>query len=403
VIARLRSAGFARAVLLYLAVFCAVGAWLPWTGATPRPAPPWAVATGLDRPFSSLPFLAGVAALFASTLACTWGRLGRIVALARGARPAAAVELVGPADEVAAFLRARGFRGAGRLRRRFTAALFGGWVLHVGLLVLIAGALVQQAFHEGGNFVLTEGERADLAAPLVVFGRERGPLAPASPPDLSVALDAFDPFLLETGYAPDRHSTLLVERRGEPPREVELDRVRGVRIGGVTIYQAIPTGLSLVIDVEGAGLRTVHMQPVGPTRSTGDAIAPDGVRVPFDLRSERPLGFRAGTGRLEATVGADRRPIAEGESFDFGPGRARLVRFARWGGFSYDRSPGKPAAWAGFAAVLLGCALLVFPAGVAVVPSSPDDPPAWVFVARGGELLEAEWSARTDAPPPPGT
>jgi hypothetical protein len=400
---RLRSAAFARAVLLYLAVFCGVGAWLPWTGSSPRPPPAWAVATGLDHPFSSLPFLAGVAALFASTLACTWGRLGRIRDLARGARPPGAVELAGPAGEVTAFLRARGFRGEGRLRRRFAPALLGGWVLHVGLLVLVAGALVQQAFHDGGNFALTEGEQTDLSLPRVVFDRERGPLAPADPPALTVALDAFDPFLLEAGYAPDRHSTLVVERPGEPPRTVQLDRVRGVRFGGVTIYQAIPTGLSLVIDVERSGLRTVHMRPVGPTRSVGEALAPGDVVVPFELRSERPLGFRAGTGKLEASVGAERRQIAEGATFDFGPTRARLVGFARWGGFSYDRSPGKPAAWAGFALVLLGCALLVFPAGVAVVPCSPDDPPAWVFVARGAELIEAEWSARAGAPPPAGT
>src|SRR5690242_19760063 len=88
-VALLRSAAFARAVLVYLAVFGGVGAWLPWVTDPARPAPGWATAVGLDHPFSSAWFVGGVVLLFASTLACTWGRRARIAAARRGLLPRA--------------------------------------------------------------------------------------------------------------------------------------------------------------------------------------------------------------------------------------------------------------------------------------------------------------------------
>src|SRR6266568_5320071 len=166
----LRSPAFARATLVYLASYAAIGAWLPWTRPGGSPAPGWARAAWLDAPFSSPLFLAGCAALFASTFACTWGRAARIRATWRGDLLPGALELAPrPAVQLEPFLRQNGFRGAGPVRRRFVAGLWGGWLLHVGLLVLMAGVLVQQALHDGANFELAPGEKLRLDEPGAAF------------------------------------------------------------------------------------------------------------------------------------------------------------------------------------------------------------------------------------------
>jgi hypothetical protein len=75
------------------------------------------------------------------------------------------------------------------------------------------------------------------------------------------------------------------------------------------------------------------------------------------------------------------------------------VSVGRWAGFTYARSPGIKAVFAGFGIVLLGASLLAFPAGVAW-PGSPEDSRAGrVFVTRGRELLLAEWARRGQNPP----
>ena len=220
VLSLLRSAGFARLVLIYLGCFIGLGAWLPWARSDDVSAPGWALAVGLDHPFSSAWFLAGCLALFASTLACTWGRWTKAAALHRGQLPGTALPLAArPGASVAEFLHRNGFRGRGPVSFRHRWALHGGWLLHVGLLALIAGIALQQALHDGGAFELSEGEQLDLSAPGAVFGREAGPLAPRTPPGILVALESFDPYLHQEGYSPDRQSRLTI-RLDEPARLV---------------------------------------------------------------------------------------------------------------------------------------------------------------------------------------
>src|SRR5512144_66967 len=203
IVSALRSARLARAVLLYLAVYSGIAAWLPWTRADRASAPAWAAPLGLVHPFSSPAFVAGVALLFASTLACTWGRRARTLQLLRGELPESAVPLPAAAGrDAAAFLRTQSFSTSGSVMRRFAPALWGGWILHVGLLVLIAAIAVQQTFHDEASFELAVGEAAVLSGPGAVFGRARGFLAPRDPPDLEVALVSYDPFLHQRGYAP---------------------------------------------------------------------------------------------------------------------------------------------------------------------------------------------------------
>ncbi len=390
----LRSAALARAVLLYLAAYAGVAAWLPWTREGGGAPPAWAAPLGLVHPFSSPAFVAGVVLLFASTLACTWGRRSRTLAVFRGALPDGALALPSAAGaDAAAFLRARGFRGSGPVLRRFGVALWGGWVLHVGLLVVIAAIAVQQAFHDEGRLELAVGESAALSSPGAVFGRERGFLAPRAPPDLEVGLLSFDPYLHQRGYAPDRASVLQLRAEGGEPVRAAVDRADGVRAGAVTVYQAIPDGLALVVEVAGLGVRSVHLHPEGDRRAAAEVADPSGRPARFTVDSEHAIHDPAGTGALEVALESrgERVALTPGAPFAFGGRAARLVAVGRWAGFTYARSPGMPGIFAGFAVVLAGALLLAFPAGVARL-GAPGDPAAARIVGRGSEALARRWA-----------
>ena len=402
-VSALRSARFARVVLIYLAAFSGIAAWLPWTRAGGGPAPAWAAPLGLAHPFSSPAFVAGVALLFATTLACTWGRRARILRLRRGELPEGAVALPGWAGkDPGAFLRAHAFRGAGPVLRRFGFALWGGWVLHVGLLVLIGAVAVQQAFHDGGSFELSEGESTALSAPGAVFDRERGFLAPREPPDLEVGLLSYDPQLHQRGYAPDRASVLQLRQRGGEPVQASVDRADGVRAGPVVVYQAIPDGLALILEVRGLGVRSIHLHGDG-RRASAEVTGPDGHPASFTVEAEHGIGAPGGTGALSVIVESRGRavPLSPGAVFRFGDREARLVTVGRWAGFTYARAPGMAGIFTGFAIVLLGALLLVFPAGVARLEGDGAGAAARI-AGRGAEALAQRWSREGAVSPAPG-
>ncbi len=393
IVSALRTARFARAVLVYLAVYSGIAAWLPWTRVDRATAPSWAALLGLVHPFSSPAFVAGVALLFASTLACTWGRRARALQLLRGELPESAVALSSAqGKDAAAFLRAQSFSAArGPVMRRFPWALWGGWILHVGLLVLIAAVAIQQTFHDEGSFELGVGEATVLSRPGAVFGRARGILAPQDPPDLEVALVSYDPFLHQRGYAPDRASRVRLRAGGDDGAEVQLDRADGARAGPVTVYQAIPDGLALVVDVPGLGARAIHLHGSG-RRAEAEVVDPAGRPARFAVEAEHALDDPAGTGPLALALdsGGQRLALAPGAPFRFGDGEARVVALTRWAGFTYARSPGMPGIFAGFAVILLGALLLAFPAGVARLGEPGDEVAARVF-GRGADVLARRW------------
>lgn len=386
----LRSPAIARAILVYLGAYVAIAAWLPWTRPGGGAAPPWAQALLIERPFSSPFFLLGGALLFASTLACTLGKRARLLALSKGELPAGAL-LLEPRADTDAFLGARGFRGRGDIRRRHLAALWGGWVLHVGLLVLIGGILVHQAFHDGGTFEIAEGERLRLSDSGAVLSREAGLFTAATPPELDVALERFDPFLRQEGYAPDRLSELVISD-GRSSARVSLDRAAGADVFGTTLYQAIPTGLALAVELPG-GARAIHLRSETPTRASAGVMDLAGRPARFVVETEREIADPQGTGSIRILLESegDAVELAPGSSFDFGGQPARVLAVSRWAGFSYARSPGMAAVIFGFLVLLLGAGLLAFPAGVArVLP----DGSARVYVVRGAEVLWADWCAQ---------
>lgn len=392
VLQALKSPRVARGVLLFLAAFGGIAAWLPWTseGTTP---PYWASALGLDHPFSSFPFLAACGLLFLNTLACTWARSSRTMALWRGNLPGDSLQLVGQEELWKSFLRGRGFRERRGRFYRYRPALWGGWVLHVGLLILMVGVVAQQGFHDGGAFEVSQGETVRLSAAGTVFSRRHGPLAHAEPPDVEVQLLNFDPFLKQTSYARDSRSRVRIGRVGAGAAIRILDRTRGAHAAGLTLYQAIPWGLALNIMIPGVGVRSLHLDKVSEHRASRRVNDPVGAPATFVVDSKRGLNDPMGTGFLSialATPG-ETRSLEIGEPFRFGDTISRVVSVTWWTGLTYEVSPGMPAVFVGFAVVLLGSALLTFPAGVASAAGNIGVDGCRVFMVRGGSVLANDW------------
>lgn len=360
-------------ILLFHAAYAAGAIWLKW----------------LD--FSSPVFLLATLLLFISTAVCTIERTLLNVRLTRGLLRTYGVPLPPrPGHSARSFLQSQGFRGEGMALFRYRYALWGGWVLHAGMLVLIAGVLVQRSLHDSGGFELTEGERTRLAETPIV-ARDRGVLAPRRPPDVEVTLLAFDPFYHQHGYAPDRASRVVIGGR-----EAFVDRAAGISAHGVTIYQAIPTSLAINISAPSIGVRSIHLHRDSSRAASAEVTDSAGNCMRFVAHSERPLDDPAGTGRLEIHVDGKkgRQEVAAGGRIAFGGETAEVLSIARWAGFTYSRSPGIPMVFFGFAAILLGSALLAVPAGVAQL-TDDGRAAAWVYT-RHADVLVEEWNAAGD-------
>lgn len=348
--------------------------------------------------FSSPVFLVATLLLFISTAVCTLERTLFNMRLTRGVLRSYGTPLPSrPGEDARAYLRAQGFRGAGRTLFRHRYALWGGWVLHVGVLILILGVLVQRALHDSGGFELTEGERITLADAQVV-SRDRGVFAPRRPPNVEVTLLAFDPFYHQRGYAPDRASRIVIDER-----EAFVDRASGVSAGEVKIYQAIPTSLAINIAGPSIGARSIHLHRDSDRAASADVTDPAGNCLRFVARSERSLDDPAGTGRLDIRVeGKDgRRRVSAGGRIPFGGESAEVLSISRWAGFTYSRSPGIPMVFIGFVIILTGSALLTIPAGVAqLVDAGPVA--AWVYARQANVITEGWRSAAEPALADPG-
>ncbi len=364
----LASPRLALSVLLFLAVFIGTVSWFPWTLDRTVKAPGWAGAIGLDRPFSSPLFLAAVFLLFINTLACTVERTSRAWQLLNGRIPPRGKILdIKEDSDFINFLKKQGFRTAGEppyFKNRF--ALTKGWLFHVGLVILIAGVLVQQAYHDGGSFEIGEGEMVRLSDTGVVFDRNAGLFAPEGAPDMQLALEQFDPYLHQKGYAPDRSSTLMIRTQTGEQRAV-LDRANGVSVNGASIYQAIPFGLALNIEIPGLGVRSLHLRQVSPKQSDGEFRDPTGKSVRLSAEAERDMNDPLGTGnvRIFQIQGSEKTELFVGHPFRFGDRTAKIVSLSRWAGFTYSRSPGVSIVFAGFFLLLAGTAVMLVPAGIA--------------------------------------
>jgi len=347
------------------------------------------------HPFSSPVFIVLVVGVFLSTFACTWRRSAVAIGLLGGRLPASAVTLEGGVEgQLLEFLERAGFKGTGAVLWHWRPALVGGWLLHVALLILIAGVGIQLTLYDQGLFEVAVGESVDLQSPGVVFDRQTGVFAADAPPAIQVALLSFDPYRHQRGYAPDRISTILVMADGVEHRRV-LDRAEGAAVAGTKLYQSLVTGMALVAAMPGGDHRALHLASVRDNLAYAELTDRSGGSFTIEVESDAALGSVRGTGPLSFRLRRGDRvsDIALGDAVDIAGGPARLVGVARWSGFSYSRSPGMPAVISGFSLVLAAMALLIFPAGFARISDEGGGVVARVWSTRGLDVLVADWGA----------
>ena len=389
----LSSPRLALSVLLFLAIFIGTVSWLPWSLDRTVKAPGWATTTGLNRPFSSAPFLIAVFLLLVNTLACTIERTARAWKLFIGTIPHRGKVLEVKKDNVLIdFLKQQGFhtdKEPPYFKNRF--ALTKGWLFHVGLVLLILGILVQQAYHDGGSFEIGEGEMVRLTDEGVVFDRNAGLLVKGGLPGIQLALEQFDPYLHQEGYAPDRASTLMI-RTNTREQRVRLDRARGVSVDGISIYQAIPFGLALNVEIADLGMRSLHLRQVSPKQSAGEFRDPSGGSARFSVEAERDINDPLGTGKLSIFLvrGGEKTELTVRQSFAFGDKTANIISLSRWAGFTYSRSPGVSIVFFGFFLLLAGTAVMLVPAGIAAAKAGEPET-MQVHLTQSADDFAEDW------------
>lgn len=354
--------------LILLILFSAISAWLPWVLDKNQPPPEWAKETGLDHPFSSVFFLSLIGVLFLNATTCTVKRFKNALSLFKGIiyRKVLYVE-VNDDTSFRDFLIRHGFRMKSEelyFKNRF--GLFKALPFHIGIVILIGGVIVEQSFHESGSFEIALNEMVRLSDGNTVFDRFRGLFSKKTPPEIDIALEYFDPFHHQPGYAPDRFSRISVSADGESGI-FNLDRAKGIRFKGIKIYQAIPFGLALYVGIDGMGERVFHLREVRERLSRGDFISPSGEKITFYVETERPINDLKGTGYVKVFIeDKQRRELRPGEFFLFGERRAQLKAINYWAGFTYSVSPGIPAVFTGITIIVLGSFLFFIDSGVAL-------------------------------------
>lgn len=398
----LTSPRLALAVLMLISVYTGTASWFPWVRSA-SPAPAWAQAAGLDHPFTAIPFLLLIPLLFISTAACTLKRLRYSRKLYAGDPAGQGIKLpvaaLVPGWET--MLLAQAYRNVGNRLYKRRWAFFSGPVLHIGLLVVLAGVTVQQGFQESGSFELAEGEMVRLDAETGVMDRTRGPFAPKQPPALEIGLDSFDPFFRQAGYAPDRLSKLLIrDHSAGLEKQATLDRAKGVKVGATEIFHAIPNGLALKMEIAGMGLRMLHLREMSPTTSAGTFTAPDGSTVRFVVQTERSLYDPLGTGEVSVRLESPYQTttLMKGMPFLFGTEPAKITAITRWAGFTYSRSFGTGVIFTGFSIILLGSFLLLFSSGVATVTQGKGGEELSIYQNRGQKELLRLLAESTGSP-----
>jgi cytochrome c biogenesis protein len=305
----------------------------------------------------------GLLALFALNLAvCTVSRFG--VKRRRAFGPAGETDaksvtsmrascrlrlpLAAPAarDRAAAVLRARRYRLTetaldGRtvlLARKRRLGWFGADVVHVGLLVILAGGLTSGVASRRADLALAEGQTADV--PQASF---------------QVRLDAFETEYYPNGGVKDWKSTVTVLEAGRPvlSRTVEVNKPLAYR--GVSFYQQsyghdwtrARLGLELRKPDEAAFIRSVSAR-------VGDRVPVDGPGASHVVVRRFVPDFVIGEGgRVVSRSEEPRNPAAQVEVWD---GEARVFSgwvFARFPDFGQAHAPGAKPAEAPRLAVIL--------------------------------------------------
>lgn len=296
---------------------------------------------------------------------------------------------------VVAALRAKGFRRLGTASGgvRFVkhpGGYWGGFLLHLGIVVSIGASLVILLTEQRGVLHLVEGESSPPGAPW--YQEERGLLAASLLLPETVRLDR-----VAAEYWPNDDLKQLTTAfsfvdRGGRTTPVTMGINRPARFRGLRLFQGKSYGRAFYLEFRdpGGGWHGELLlleQPENRTKAAYGTFllgwSPFGLKAKYyaDVarrgpESDQPLlVVRLLDG--ERVVGE--LPLTVGGSGPLGPYTVTLARSARWGGLIFIRSHGMVGIFCGFFLICLGGGLSYF------------FPPREILLQGGGAGCRLSW------------
>ncbi len=383
----LRSLKLSLSLLIILIPIIAAGNLVPQQGRVP----PWEIqAWQKDHPvLSVLTDWSGFHHVYTSwwllfifTLLClnmaiaTWELIGRTATKAKGLhrfkRPVSAfqsfyvlTELALPEQSALALereLSARGYRlvtGDGEIyARKGWLGIWGGTLMHVGLVVILAGAVVSGLTRFTGYTEMGAGQLYPESAATYVQSSS-GPLFDGHQPNVEISVDAISE--KDEGFMTVVVSEVTITDRGRVVAKKSLRMNEPLAYAGMTVYQARYDGPALLFEVKGAGIDQPILGYVnlksGSAQSSLFTLEP----TPF----QASVVYSEGNQHADLEIRKDKTLVYQGRIV---PGQAveaqgqsvTLVAIKRWSGIIvvYDR--GAMIVFLGFFLAVLGIAIMGF-------------------------------------------
>lgn len=381
----MRSMKLSMALMLALLPIIAAGNMIPqqgrfspadiarWDAAWPNLAP-LVKAVGLQHVYASWWFLIIFALLFMNMAVVTWDLLGTTRVRSRGlhrysADAAACFTLatLPYSPEIPArftsVLKRRGYRLVdepdGIYARRGWLGIWGGSILHVGLLVLLLGALITGLTRFNGFMELGEGQELHDTAASFPYQATRGMLFPGHQDNLAVRLEMTEVEQRGKMRIVKSMVTLSDAKSGEK-QVATLQMNQPVIFHGMKLYQSDHTGPALLFVLAHSGLR----QPMAAYVQINPADGRQGATFPMS-GTPYQARVRYAKGDESATIEVrDRRellyngPIGVGQTLKLDDWYLTLKGVNSWTGLIvvYDRSV--PVIFSGFFLCVFGIAVL---------------------------------------------
>lgn len=380
----LRSLKLSLALLILLVPIIAAGNLIPQEGRIP----PWEILAwdktypvlsviagrcGLHHIYTSWWFLIIFTILCLNMSIATWELIGRTARRAKGLHRFGAdasyhsyyslAELASPEASAPALekaLLARGYRlvtGNGEIyARKGWIGIWGGSIMHVGFVVLLAGAVVSGLTRFNGYTEMGAGQFHAESID-TYLNSTSGPLFPGHQPHIEIRVD--DIRERDEGRMKVVVSDVTVIDHGRVAAKKTLRMNEPLAYAGMTIYQSRYTGPALLFEVRGAGID----QPVvgyvnmlsGSVQSTVFAMQ----QTPFQARVE----YSEGSNKADLELRRDKAlvfkgSISAGQAIEAEGWSIALVAIKRWSGIIVVYDWGTMIVFLGFFLAVLGIAIM---------------------------------------------
>lgn len=268
-----------------------------------------------------------------------------------------------------------GFRPAGRLQRylRNPWGIWGSFLLHTGMLVVIVASLLIALTQERGLLHIAVGESFTPGQPWA--STETGLLAKQLVLDQPVRLDEVRYEYWPTNGVKHVSSTISFLGSGghTTTRKPEINSI--IRHEGLRIYQGSDFGHAFFVEVtDGLGGKTAMLQllinhqttPDEPSYNEyGDLLGPGTVLLAKYLVDGEKRSLLRENPQLTLRLDAEgqevgRLPLKPGGEGMIGPYRFKLLKFSRWTSLIFVKLAGIAGIFAGFGIIAVGGLLNYF-------------------------------------------